>query len=297
MTLHDWSQEDKDLLNDHVRHLLHSRREKLKRQWRAFRNYVKKPLGLFVTIYAFLVTTFGLVWVLFLIGWIGGGYQHEYFINVIDNVLVALFALIGDVLAPFRVVDTYHMIYIVHYHRLTWKIRQKEELPNLADPNDLPSKDRNDIDLEAAFKHDQEAPVLTPAQQAKLEHHQQKFAKSHTFYRPHETETHHAFPIRILCLVVVLLDFHSIFQIALGSVTWGWSYHTRPQWITAVILALSLTCNISGGIWISIGDKRSRKKEVLERMFRQQLTTEALEKVERARRVAEDRSARPYSGT
>jgi hypothetical protein len=130
------------------------------------------------------------------------------------------------------------MIYIMHYHRLTWKIRQKEQLPNLADPNDLPTADRSDIDLEAAFKRDMEDPVLTPAQQAKLEHHQAKFAKSHTFYRPHETDTHFAYPVRILLLVVVLLDLHSLFQIALGSLTWGWSYHKRPQWITAVVLAL-----------------------------------------------------------
>jgi hypothetical protein len=98
VSIDDWSKEDRDLLNDHVRHLLHSRREKFRRQMRAFRNYVRKPLGLFVTVYAFLVTTFGLVWVLFLIGWISGGDRHEYDINVIDNVLVGLFALIGDVL-------------------------------------------------------------------------------------------------------------------------------------------------------------------------------------------------------
>jgi len=101
VTLDNWSQEDKDLLNDHVRHMLHSKREKFRRQMHAFRNYVKKPLGLFVTVYAFLVTTFGLVWVLFLIGWISGGSKHGYDVNVIDNVLVALFALIGDVLGMF----------------------------------------------------------------------------------------------------------------------------------------------------------------------------------------------------
>jgi hypothetical protein len=98
VSIDDWSKEDRDLLNDHVRHLLHSRKEKFRRSMRAFRNYVRKPLGLFVTVYAFLVTTFGLVWVLFLIGWISGGDKHEYDINVIDNVLVGLFALIGDVL-------------------------------------------------------------------------------------------------------------------------------------------------------------------------------------------------------
>ena len=39
-------------------------------------------------------------------GWISGGYKHSYDVNVIDNVLVALFAVVGDGLAPFRLVDT-----------------------------------------------------------------------------------------------------------------------------------------------------------------------------------------------
>jgi len=38
-------------------------------------------------------------------------------------------------------------------------------------------------------------------------------------------------------------------------------------------------------VLISIGDKRSRKKEVLERMFRQELTGEALEKMRERRGV------------
>lgn len=80
-----------------------------------------------MTLYATLITLFGLAWVLFLIGrlwiiclqccanangilgWINVEGRQSYLINVIDNVLVALFAIVGDGLAPFRTVDTYHV--------------------------------------------------------------------------------------------------------------------------------------------------------------------------------------------
>jgi hypothetical protein len=283
VSLEGWTEEDKEMLNDHVRHMLHSKKEKFKRGWKGFRQYIRKPLGLFVTIYATLITLFGLAWVLFLIGWINVGGRQSYLINVIDNVLVALFALVGDTLAPFRTVDTYHMIYIAHYHHLTWRLRKEKAMPSLPDENDLPADTPGkDIDLEAAETNEShEFSVLTPRQQEKLVHHQTKFSKSHTFYRPHETPTHRAFPLRLLVAVVVLLDFHSIFQIALGACTWGISYHTRPPALTAVILCCSICCNISGGIVITVGDHKTRKKDVIERQFRQGLTEQAMNKVKK----------------
>ena len=42
VSLAGWSQEDKDELNDHVRHLLHSRRAKFKRSMRGFGKYVRR---------------------------------------------------------------------------------------------------------------------------------------------------------------------------------------------------------------------------------------------------------------
>lgn len=220
---------------------------------------------------------------------------------MIDNVLVALFALIGDTLAPFRAVDTYHMIYIAHYHHLTWRLRNEKQLPKLPDHNDLPVSldgsmegDLGDLeankDLPMDVKHAERMIVLTPEQQRKLKYHSDKFSKSHTFYKPHETETHHAFPLRLLVAIVVLLDFHSIFQIALGTCTWSINYHVRPFALTTVILCCSLTCNITGGILISVGDKRTRKKDVREKMFRQQLTETALAKIERRRQKEQERN-------
>ncbi|KAI8626399.1 hypothetical protein F5Y19DRAFT_222266 [Xylariaceae sp. FL1651] len=272
VSLEGWTKEEMAELNDHVRHMLHSRRSKFKRTMKAFGQYVRNPLGLFVTVYATLITLFGLAWVLFLIGWIYVGEKQLYVINVIDYVLVALFGLVGDVLAPFRLVDTYHMIYISHYHRKTWKLRKKLQMAKLRDKNDLPT----DPELEAARD---EISVLNDVQRATLVYHQNKFAKSHTFYRPHETKTHYAFPQAYLVAIVLLLDLHSALQISLGATTWGIDWHTRPPAITATILSFSITVNITAGILISIGGRKTRKKEVVERMFRQDLTREALKEI------------------
>lgn len=289
ISLEGWTEEDKADLDDHVRHLLHSRREGFKRSMRGFKQYISKPLGLFVFTYAFLVTIFGAGWVFFLIGWIYVGEKQEYIINIIDLTLVALFALMGDGLAPFRMVDTYHMIFIARYHQLTWKLRDKKQLPDLVDHNDLPERRPSAVDIEDAIDKEETAEfsVLKPIQQRRLQYHQAKFSKAHTFYRPHETSTHHAFPLRLLIAIVVLLDFHSIFQVALGTCTWSINYHTRPEALTATILCLSLSCNITAGILISVGDHRTRKKDVLERINRQELTQEALERMAKERQGEE----------
>ncbi|PWY79121.1 hypothetical protein BO70DRAFT_362898 [Aspergillus heteromorphus CBS 117.55] len=288
-----WSPDEIEELNDHVRHMLHSRRSKFKRSMKGFGKYVSKPLGFLVTLYATLITLFGLAWVLFLIGWINVGGRQSYLINIIDNVLVALFAIMGDGLAPFRAVDTYHMIFIAHYTFLTWKIRRKRNLPDLKNKNDLPSRNETEVDVDVELgdmpkEEEHEYSVLNPVQQLKLIHHQTKFANSHTFYKPHETFTHYAFPMRFLIAIVVLLDCHSLFQIALGTCTWAISYHVRPFALTTVILCCSICCNISGGVLIMIGDRRSRKKDVVERLFRQQLTEEAMKKIQKKKRKEEE---------
>lgn len=293
--LQGWSTEDVAELNDHVRHMLHSRRESFKRGMKGFGQYVRKPLGFFVTLYAVLITLFGLAWVLFLIGWINVGGQKDYIINIIDNVLVALFAIMGDGLAPFRAVDTYHMIFIAHYHHLTWRLRKERALPKLRNRNSLPNLTLNsqpDLEVgqemqESPDTHEKEEySVLTPLQQKRLEHHQKKFSRSHTYYKPHGTITHYAFPLRLLVAITVLLDCHSLLQIALGTCTWAINYHVRPFALTTVILCCSITCNITAGVLISIGDHKTRKKDVLERMFRQKLTAKAMKHIEK-RKVKE----------
>ncbi|KAB8209786.1 Protein of unknown function DUF2985 [Aspergillus parasiticus SU-1] len=311
--LEGWTARDIEELNDHVRHMLHSRRSKFKRAMKGFGKYVSKPLGFLITLYATLITLFGLAWVLFLIGWINVGGRQLYIINVIDNVLVALFAIMGDGLAPFRAIDTYHMCFIAHYTFQTWKVRQKRQLPDLKDKNDLPTRREIDVDVEfgdTPKDEEYEFTVLNRLQQQKLVHHQTKLSKSHTFYKPHETLTHHAFPLRMLIAIVVLLDCHSMLQIALGACTWGISYHHRPFALTTVILCCSITCNITGGVLIMVGDRRTRKKDVVERLFREQLTKEAMKKVKkkkqkRQQKIEEENEPRlsvstrpqPYEGT
>jgi hypothetical protein len=235
-----------------------------------------------------LITLFGLAWVLFLIGWINVGGRTDYIVNVIDNVLVALFAIMGDGLAPFRAVDTYHMCFIAHYHHLTWRLRREKSLPKLGDRNDLPAI-LPDAD-EAQKEEIEELSVLSPEQQRKLAHHQKKFSNSHSFYKPHETITHHAFPLRLLVAVVVLLDCHSFLQIALGTCTWAISYHVRPFALTTVILCCSITCNITAGVLITVGDHKTRKKDVIEKMFRQELTADAIKKVSKRKEKEEQRN-------
>lgn len=305
-SLAHWSDEDLEELNDHVRHMLHSKRSALKRRMKAFGQYVSTPLGFLVTFYALSITAFGLAWVLFLIGWAyaGSSERQDYLIEVIDQVLVALFAIVGDGLIPWRIVDTYHMCYIARYHHLTWKLRQKMHVPDLKDKNDLPeqpvvTRRAEQEDLEAArnlhLQQNTEHSVLTPHQQKRLEHHQACFSKSHTFYKPHETETHFAFPLRFLVAIVVLLDWHSIFQVALGLTTWIIPRERRPGGATAAILCCSITVNITAGVLISIGDRKTRKKDVVERMFRQELTEEAMRRVQekkekQARKEEEERN-------
>jgi len=186
------------------------------------------------------------------------------------------------------------MCFIAHYHRLTWKLRKVKALPKLDDHNDLPTQlpvpeDIQDIELGRDVSKS-EFTVLTPKQQEKLVHHQQKFANSHTFYKPHETTTHHAFPLKLLIVIVVLLDCHSLLQISLGACTWGISYKTRPFALTTVILCCSITVNILAGVLITVGDHRTRKKDVLERMHRQDLTAEAIQKLEKRRQKEEERN-------
>lgn len=230
---------------------------------------------------------------LILAGWINVGGRQLYIINVIDNVLVALFAVMGDGLAPFRAIDTYHMIFIAHYHHLTWRKRKERNLPDLHNKNDLPLRHESgdftpfDVEKNGNFLREDEYSILTYKQQQRLVHHQNKFAKSHTFYKPHETVTHYAFSLNLLVAIVVLLDFHSVFQIVLGSCTWSIDYHVRPFALTTVILCFSLACNITGGVLIALGDRRSRKKEVVKRMFRQGLTASAIKKVEKKKRKRE----------
>lgn len=337
-TLEGWSREEKEELDDHVRHMLHSRRSKFKRTMKGFGQYVRQPLGFLVTLYATLITLFGLAWVLFLIGWIYVGDRQVYVIHVIDSVLVALFAIMGDGLAPFRAIDTYHMIFIVHYYRIVKNQGKppparllKEAPPEIRESVDLARALQNSVELEEPLRREAEVDgaelesqpsndphtmrnnivdaddtksgieayedtPLTYKQQKRLHHHQSKLAKSHTYYKPHETGTHYAFPLGYLIAIIILCDCHSLLQISLGACTWGIDYRTRPMAITTVILCVSITVNITSGIVIAIGDRKTRKKDVWKLMNRQELTGDAMRLVEQKRSNSNKDDSSPGSG-
>ena len=153
----DWTDDERRALDDYVRHLMHSRREKAKRMWRGFLQFNSRPMGLFVTIWGTLLTFWGAAWVLFLIGWINVGDKQvsivchadvsepgltwrvqDYLVEICDQILVALFCLVGIGLAPFRAVDTYHTYFIAHYHRKMLKLYEQLEVASIGDENDLP---------------------------------------------------------------------------------------------------------------------------------------------------------------
>jgi hypothetical protein len=52
---------------------------------------------------------------------------------------------------------------------------------------------------------------------------------------------------------------------ALGSTTWSISYHHQYKKIlTSIILSFSISCNITAGLVIAVGNRRTRKTEVVE---------------------------------
>lgn len=188
------------------------------------------------------------------------------------------------------------MCHIANYYLdlKTIKLRKQLLIP-LTDPNDVPLQnqaaiDQADIERAPVDPHmtevrhdDQFIPVLSEKSQARFVHHQKKLAKSHTFYKPHETGTHHAFPIGLLIAIVCLLDLHSCLQITLGSYTWSTDYRTRSSAVTTAVLCCSIVANCTAGLLITIGDRRTRKKDVLERLLKQELTAEVMHKMEKER--------------
>lgn len=315
-SLANWTDAEKWELDDHVRHMLHSRRAKFKRMMKGFGQYVSRPLGFLVTFYAVCITAFGLAWVLFLIGWIYVGDKQEYTLHIIDSVLVALFLVVGGGMAPFRAMDTYHLGFVVHYWRKMKKAKLKRgdiEAPDTGEASDasgapatdatskepspsypigqaeqrpLPelrtsSQSPKEQDVEDEEDEIEDLYPLTPKQQKRFLHHRDKLVKSHSFYKPHETFTHYKFPLSLLITVIILLDCHSCLQISLSSTTWGIDYHHRNPAITTTILCVSITTNIVAGLVIMRGDRKTRKKDVVKLIDRQELTSDAMKKVEK----------------
>ncbi|PWN19001.1 hypothetical protein BCV69DRAFT_242853, partial [Microstroma glucosiphilum] len=255
----EMDEDERDELDYHVHHLL-TRPQKLRRGLRGFGVWVRTPMGFIMLTYGVLVAGWGIVIMLFIWKWIDlhDPERQRWWEEICDRILCSLFAAIGIGFAPFRIVDTYRMIHIAHFHRLSWKRRKQLDLPKLSDPNDLPQiiKEREDV------------VVLTPDEQATLSHHQRKLHQSHSFYRYHETATHRAWPLDLLITIVCLLDAHSMLQSCLVGVTAGIDYHVRPTSLTAGLIACSLSCNAVAGFLIYWGGRKTKKSEEVERRLK-----------------------------
>ncbi|KDN52775.1 hypothetical protein K437DRAFT_261010 [Tilletiaria anomala UBC 951] len=370
----DEAEREQQRLEEHIRQLL-TCKEKFKHRLKGFWNYITTPMGFFFLCYGFAVFVWGVLIFALIVRWWNPRHRRHW-IEICDQVLTALFTLIGLGFAPFRAVDTYRMINIVHLHRRALRRRYELGLPTLEDPNDLPrsaafrahesklcqelplgisvshcgnnvatpntaSKKRVSVrasnilhlrknhangakDLRCneetigsevqglcikidvnsgkinavasyltgiASTHDDtlhrssrivashtsadDASLLSLKNEMKLVYHQRKFYHAHHYYRFNESITHRAFSLKLMIAIVLILDIHSCLQACLGGLTWGIRYQHRPTALTASIVTASLSCSAIGGILISIGNSRTKKNEVVERLLHEELEEEA----------------------
>ncbi|ORX38003.1 hypothetical protein BD324DRAFT_413754 [Kockovaella imperatae] len=232
------------LLDAHVKHVLisSSKRDKLRRFGKGLWTFLKTPMGAFTAIYGFLVAFWGAGIVLFLLGWIptSSKYVQDLWVERCSQIENGLFTLTGIGLVPWRVIDTYRMAKIWHLRVETHKRRKAQGLPPIDDPDDLPDpKEAKDY-----------VSVLSDKEQEELQYQQVKFSKSQTWYRPHATATHTAFPIKWALWNTILMDGNSFFQALLCGCMWGLNWHIRPPWTTGTLIPCSFLCGIGAAVLI-----------------------------------------------
>ncbi|KAI5124945.1 hypothetical protein M0805_007372 [Coniferiporia weirii] len=247
-----------DDLDRHVEGVL-AKRAVIRRTMQGVWAFVKTPMGVIAAIYGFCVVFWGAAIVLFLLKWINlhNASTQGFWVEVSSQVVNALFTVTGVGLIPWRVIDTYRILRIWRYKRLTRSLRKKAGLPVLYDEDDLP-----DPMYDPNYVH-----VLSDKEQKELHHHQRQFMKSQTWYRPHGTPTHRAFPIDTALLICCCIDGNSIFQCILCGTMWGLNRFQRPAWSTGTLIPVSFLCGIMSAVFIwRGGQKTKRTKEVRERL-------------------------------
>jgi len=229
-------------------------------------SFVKTPLGVVTAIYGFLVVFWGTGIVFFLAKFINlhNSITQGFWVELCQQVETGLFTLTSIGLIPFRVVDTYRIVKIWRYKRRIAHRRRKAGLPELYDPDDLP-----DPVYDANYVH-----VLTEEEQMDLHYQQHKFMESQTWYRPHGTETHRAFPINIALWICILNDLNSFFQCLLSGCMWGLNRFTRPAWTTATTLPAAFIAGILSGFFIYWGGRKTKRTKEVEERLRAVLATE-----------------------
>ncbi|TFK55975.1 hypothetical protein OE88DRAFT_1804760 [Heliocybe sulcata] len=252
-------------LDYHVEDVL-SKRQLFKRTMKGVWAFVKTPMGFITAVYGFLVAFWGAAIVIFLIKIINfhNANTQGFWVEVSSQVENGLFTVTGVGLIPFRAMDTYRIWRIWHYKRKTRKLRIQKGLPELVDEDDLP-----DPIYDVNYVH-----VLTEEEQADLHYQQIKFMKSQTWYRPHGTDTHRAFPINTALLICLLIDGNSFFQCILCGTMWGLNRFQRPAWSTGILIPASFLCGIFSGVFIWHGGQKTRRTEQVQERLRAALAAE-----------------------
>ncbi|CAK9781702.1 hypothetical protein CC85DRAFT_324772 [Cutaneotrichosporon oleaginosum] len=252
-------------LDKHLRKVLvrQQRKAKLKASLKGLWVYLKTPMGVITAIYGFLVVFWGAAIVLFLLGWIPTSSKdtQDKWVEISSQVVNGLFTITGVGLIPWRAIDTYRMSVIWTLRKRFQRRCKKRGLPPLEDPDDLPDP--------ATLPGYED--VLTEAEHDRLVDQQTKFAKSQTWYRPHATATHRAFPMSLALWNTILMDGNSFFQCLLCGCMWGMNRHTRPPWTTGSLIPLSFLCGIGAGVLIWQGGKRTKKTAAVEDKLRKAL--------------------------
>lgn len=300
------AQDQDDLHLDAYVHELLTKRQKFARAMQGVWAFLKTPVGVIAGIYGFLVVFGGAALVLFLVGAIDGGKNKDYWVEVWSQFENGLFTIPGVGLIPWRLRDTYRMAWIAYYQHLTWHLRKKQGLPKLADKNDLPSlapaKHKKHASTADSDSSDDEGntttttspelasdAVLSPTQASHLHQLQTLFAESQSWYRPHETFTHHAFSISFALSITVLNDLNSLFQCLLCGYMWGYAthYHDRPAWSTGTFMPCSFLAGIGAAVLIWRGGERGKKKREVEEKLLAAFAKDIDAKVEEVRRDTE----------
>ncbi|KAI0320669.1 hypothetical protein OF83DRAFT_1238597 [Amylostereum chailletii] len=254
-----------DDLDRHVHHVL-TKKDKFRRIMRGVWAFLKTPLGVVVGIYGVLVVFWGAAIVLFLLKWINlhNKDAQDQWIELSSQMCNTLFCITGLGLAPWRIIDTWRIYKIWWYKRRTKQLRRERGLPELYDSDDLP-----DPVYDPHYVH-----VLTDKEQADLHHQQKKFGKSQTWYRPHGTETHRAFPIGTALLICLLNFGNSFFQAMLTGCMWSLDRFERPAWTTGTLIPASFLCGVLSAVFISRGGQQTKRTERVEQCLRAALARE-----------------------
>ncbi|SJL01855.1 uncharacterized protein ARMOST_05179 [Armillaria ostoyae] len=264
-----------DELDRHVDDVLR-RPSKIRRSLKGVWSFLKTPMGIVAGIYGFCVVFWGAAIVLFLAKIINlhNEDRQGFWVEVSSQVTNGLFTITGIGLIPSRVLDTYRVYFIWHYKRRSRQLRRAAGLPPLFDEDDLP-----DPAYDPNYVH-----VLTVKEQDDLHRQQLKFKHHQTWYRPHGTATHRAFPINTALLICLFNDGNSFFQASnLPYVSRSFASsstpsdhplrlyvgtQSRPAWTTGSLIPASFLCGIMSAVFIARGSAKTKRKSVVEERLR-----------------------------